>query len=98
MLGRAVLRIHFVSRVSQSCKREYSNRNLLTLKQRGLVSDIFPDEEKAFSDLCVGRPQSIYAGFDPTADSLHVGNLAVIMMLLHCQRAGHNVLALVSHY
>lgn len=43
-----------------------------------------------------GSPQSIYAGFDPTADSLHVGNLLVIMGLLHCQRAGHNPIALVG--
>lgn len=41
-------------------------------------------------------PQTIYAGFDPTADSLHVGNLLVIMGLLHCQRAGHNPIALVG--
>lgn len=42
------------------------------------------------------NPQTIYAGFDPTADSLHVGNLLVIMGLLHCQRAGHNPIALVG--
>lgn len=40
--------------------------------------------------------QTIYAGFDPTADSLHVGNLLVIMGLLHCQRAGHQPIALVG--
>lgn len=42
------------------------------------------------------KSQTVYAGFDPTADSLHVGNLLVIMGLLHCQRAGHNPIALVS--
>lgn len=47
-------------------------------------------------DLFKSSPQSIYAGFDPTADSLHVGNLLVIMGLLHCQRAGHNPIALVG--
>lgn len=41
-------------------------------------------------------PQCIYAGFDPTADSLHVGNLLVLMNLLHWQRGGHQVLALVG--
>lgn len=41
-------------------------------------------------------PQTIYAGFDPTADSLHIGNLLVIMGLLHCQRSGHKPIALVS--
>lgn len=42
------------------------------------------------------KPQTIYSGFDPTADSLHVGNLLIVMAFLHCQRAGHNVMALVS--
>ena len=41
-------------------------------------------------------PQCVYAGFDPTADSLHIGNLLVIVALLHCQRAGHQVIALVG--
>lgn len=41
-------------------------------------------------------PQTIYAGFDPTADSLHVGNLLVLIGLLHCQRGGHQPIALVG--
>lgn len=46
--------------------------------------------------LFLKSPQTVYAGFDPTADSLHVGNLLVIMGLLHCNRAGHHSIALVS--
>lgn len=42
-------------------------------------------------------PQCIYAGFDPTADSLHIGNLLVLMALLHCQRGGHQAIALVCY-
>ena len=38
----------------------------------------------------------MYCGFDPTSDSLHVGNLLAIIALLHGQRAGHKVIALVS--
>ncbi|CAG5031836.1 unnamed protein product [Parnassius apollo] len=41
-------------------------------------------------------PQCVYAGFDPTANSLHVGNLLVIINLLHWQRGGHNVIALLG--
>lgn len=41
-------------------------------------------------------PQTVYAGFDPTADSLHIGNLLVIIGLLHFQRAGHLPIALVG--
>lgn len=39
----------------------------------------------------------MYAGFDPTADSLHVGNLLILVNLLHWQRGGHNVIAVVSN-
>lgn len=42
------------------------------------------------------EPQHIYAGFDPTADSLHIGNLIVIIGLIHFQRAGHNPIALLG--
>lgn len=42
------------------------------------------------------RPQTIYAGFDPTADSLHIGNLLVLVGLLHCQRGGHQPVALLG--
>lgn len=41
-------------------------------------------------------PVTYYAGFDPTADSLHVGNLLPIMMMAHFQRAGHNPIAVVG--
>jgi tyrosyl-tRNA synthetase len=38
----------------------------------------------------------VYAGFDPTADSLHIGNLLVLVGLLHFQRAGHTPVALLG--
>lgn len=41
-------------------------------------------------------PQVIYAGFDPTAESLHVGNLLVMMGLMHFQRSGHQPIALLG--
>ncbi len=75
---------------------EYTTRNLLSLRERGLLADIFPDNPSKLTDLCNARPQVVYGGFDPTAESLHVGNLAVLMLLLHAQRAGHSVIALVS--
>lgn len=48
-------------------------------------------------ELLTKKNQCAYAGFDPTADSLHIGNLLVIMNLLQWQRANHKVIALVSH-
>ena len=47
-------------------------------------------------DVLCGNRQHVYAGFDPTASSLHVGNLLILKHLLHWQRSGHKVIALVS--
>ena len=40
--------------------------------------------------------RTVYAGFDPTASSLHVGNLLILMGLIHAQRAGHQVIVIVG--
>ncbi len=62
------------------------------LRWRGLLHDSIPGtEEKLQSSLVTG-----YVGFDPTADSLHIGNLVPIMLLVHLQRAGHRPVALVG--
>lgn len=42
------------------------------------------------------KARTFYAGFDPTAESLHVGNLLVLVGLLHCQRGGHKPIALLG--
>lgn len=62
------------------------------LKWRGMIQDIMPGTE----DLLKKEMVCGYIGFDPTADSLHVGSLVPIMMLLHFQQAGHNPIALVG--
>lgn len=62
------------------------------LTWRGLIHDIMPGTEELLGKEMV----SGYAGFDPTADSLHIGNLVPIMLLVHLQRAGHRPLALVG--
>ncbi len=62
------------------------------LKWRGFVQDIMPGtEEQLNKELTYG-----YIGFDPTSDSLHIGNLVPVMMLVHLQRAGHKPIALVG--
>jgi tyrosyl-tRNA synthetase len=52
------------------------------------------------TDLLNAAPRCAYAGFDPTADSLHIGNLLILINLLHWQRGGHQPIALVrfSHF
>ncbi|XP_007428448.1 tyrosine--tRNA ligase, mitochondrial [Python bivittatus] len=73
---------------------------LATQYQRGLFQEVFPPqpaEERLIDFLQAGRPPvTAYCGFDPTADSLHVGHLLAVLGLLHFQRAGHDVIALVG--
>lgn len=62
------------------------------VKWRGLLYDATPDTEKHLND----GTRSGYVGFDPSAPSLHIGNLVQIMLLVHFQRAGHIPIALVG--
>ncbi|MEC7863454.1 MAG: tyrosine--tRNA ligase [Bacteroidota bacterium] len=62
------------------------------LKWRGMIHDIMPGTEEQFEK----EMTSAYIGFDPTADSLHIGNLVQIMILVHLQRSGHKPFALVG--
>ncbi|MFC4635463.1 tyrosine--tRNA ligase [Dokdonia ponticola] len=62
------------------------------LQWRGMVHDAMPNTEEHLMEAI----RSAYVGFDPTADSLHIGNLVPIMLLAHFQRAGHKPVALVG--
>jgi tyrosyl-tRNA synthetase len=62
------------------------------LRWRGMLQDIMPGTE----ELLASEKISGYIGFDPTASSLHIGNLATIMLLVHLQRAGHTPYALIG--
>src|SRR3954470_21464448 len=62
------------------------------LRWRGLIQDIMPGtEEQLNKELTSG-----YVGFDPTADSLHIGSLVPILLLVHLQKSGHKPVALVG--
>src|SRR6195256_1526408 len=62
------------------------------LRWRGMIQDIMPGTEEQLSkEMTAG-----YIGFDPTADSLHIGNLVPILLLVHLQKAGHKPFALVG--
>ena len=62
------------------------------LRWRGMLHDIMPESEDHLNQ----HITSGYIGFDPTADSLHIGSLVQIMILIHFQRAGHRPIALVG--
>lgn len=62
------------------------------LRMRGMVADAMPGtEDQLQKEMTTG-----YIGFDPTADSLHIGSLVPILLLVHFQRAGHKPIALVG--
>ena len=80
-------------------KFHHSKENLLTLRdeRKGFIQDVFPlGAASDIAEWLKGGSRTMYAGFDPTADSLHIGNLLVIMAMLHAQRAGHKVIALIG--
>ena len=62
------------------------------LKWRGMIHDIMPGTQKQFEK----EMTAAYIGFDPTADSLHIGSLVQIMILVHLQKCGHKPFALVG--
>ena len=62
------------------------------LRWRGMIHDVMPGAE----DHLLEQMRGAYVGFDPTADSLHIGNLVPIMLLAHYQHCGHKPFALVG--
>jgi tyrosyl-tRNA synthetase len=70
-----------------------NNMNLIEeLKWRGMIQDIMPGTEEQLNK----EMTSAYIGFDPTSDSLHIGSLVPILLLVHLQKAGHKPFALVG--
>lgn len=68
------------------------NNFINELKWRGALQDIMPGTEDLLNkESCVG-----YIGFDPTADSLHIGSLLQIITLMRFQKAGHKPIALIG--
>ncbi len=62
------------------------------LRERGLLQDIIPGTEEQLAK----EMTTAYVGFDPTADSLHIGSMLPIILLMHLQRAGHQPVALIG--
>ncbi|XP_014210866.1 tyrosine--tRNA ligase, mitochondrial [Copidosoma floridanum] len=86
-----------ISKLFYSDGPKHKSRNIVKLHERGMYQEVFPNTSvNVITTLVNQSSQCVYAGFDPTADSLHVGNLLILMNLLHWQRGGHNVIALVG--
>ncbi len=69
-----------------------TNNFVEELRWRGLIHDIMPGTEEQLQK----EQTTAYIGFDPTADSLHIGSLVQIILLMHFQKSGHKPIALVG--
>ena len=62
------------------------------LRWRGMIHDVMPDTDKHLME----KMRTAYIGFDPTADSLHIGSLVQILILMHFQKSGHKPIVLIG--
>ncbi|NRD21909.1 tyrosine--tRNA ligase [Winogradskyella litoriviva] len=69
-----------------------ANKFVEELRWRGMVHDIMPGTEEQLDK----EMTTAYIGFDPTSDSLHIGSLVPIILLVHLEKAGHKPIALVG--
>lgn len=69
-----------------------TNKFVEELRWRGMVHDIMPGTEEQLNK----ESTTAYIGFDPTSDSLHIGSLVPIILLVHLKKAGHKPIALVG--
>ena len=69
-----------------------TNKFVEELRWRGMVHDIMPGTEEQLNK----EMTAAYIGFDPTSDSLHIGSLVPIILLVHLEKAGHKPIALVG--
>ena len=91
-MTRALLGEYRVT-IIKDIKRDNMKANFIEeLRWRGLLHDSMPGTEEQLNK----EITSAYIGFDPTADSLHIGSLSQIMTLLRFQKAGHKPIALVG--
>ena len=79
---------------SQSNTGDFMSNLWQDLQWRGLIAQ--STDEKVLSDLLNNKSITFYIGFDPTAPSLHLGNLMQILLAKRLQLAGHKPLALVG--
>ncbi|XP_051545956.1 tyrosine--tRNA ligase, mitochondrial isoform X2 [Myxocyprinus asiaticus] len=85
-------------KASFHCSPSRGTGLLLSLYNRGILKESFPEKaaQAELPDLLRSGRQTVYCGFDPTADSLHAGNLLAIVGLLHFRAAGHDIIALLG--
>nr|XP_033491167.1 tyrosine--tRNA ligase, mitochondrial [Epinephelus lanceolatus] len=90
--------LYLTLRSNFHCSSSAHSGLLFSLNKRGVLKDSFPENaaQDRLPKLLQSGAQTVYCGFDPTADSLHVGNLLALIGLLHFRSAGHHVLAVLG--
>uniref|UniRef100_A0A3Q0SQJ9 Tyrosine--tRNA ligase n=1 Tax=Amphilophus citrinellus TaxID=61819 RepID=A0A3Q0SQJ9_AMPCI len=96
LLGRVNICLTLKSKFH--CSSSAHSGLLLSLHKRGILKDSFPENaaQDQLARLLQSGAQTVYCGFDPTADSLHVGNLLAVIGLLHFRSVGHHVIAVLG--
>ncbi|XP_035825378.1 tyrosine--tRNA ligase, mitochondrial isoform X2 [Aplysia californica] len=87
-------RVHFPKKYGSSTSAAVLN--LDDLIKRGLIENVFPNTRPEELQQLLSTPQGWYCGFDPTANSLHIGNLVSLVALIQGQRAGHSPVAVIG--
>ena len=82
-----------LDRVKRVALKPSGSQIINQLRQRGLVAQVSADSEL---EEHLDQPRALYCGFDPTADSLHLGHLVPLLVLKRFQEAGHTPIALVG--
>lgn len=96
-LSKSTLRLLRRSSLPRPCPtRNHSTKEAFKqLLQRAVIQEVHPPENEKVAELLTTK-QCVYCGFDPTADSLHIGNLLAIVLMLHMQRMGHDIIAVIG--
>ncbi|KAL7633621.1 UNVERIFIED_CONTAM: hypothetical protein RMT77_016154 [Armadillidium vulgare] len=94
--SKRILKLYFKYSNSIIKRNSSSDGGILGLTKRGFWNDRYPPSNLDFEQGLASKSLTVYGGFDPTSESLHIGNLMVLNALIHFQREGYSVIALVG--
>ncbi|CAF1010865.1 unnamed protein product [Rotaria sp. Silwood1] len=96
IIKRSLIRYYSISNIISKRYLSSDSSDIFKLQERGFFCDNLAETDDNLRKLISTKKQTIYCGFDPTAKSLHIGNLVGLIGLLHWQRAGHQPIALLG--
>ena len=93
-LGHITLSRNIFRATTEQTDITMSSDVLAELRERGLIFQVAGED--AIEQWLAAEPRTLYCGFDPTADSLHIGSLVPLLVLRRFQSSGHRPIALVG--